>query len=94
MKWFHSHYIADVHVLFHFRGKREGEEPSLDQKTDVPAENETEKPQALQLAETLEAFTIFSGKPVKRKKGMISPYLPSQLPKLYGLIFHRLKKTR
>ena len=93
MKWFHSHDFADVHVLFRFRGKREGEGPSLDQKPDVPAEKETEKPQALQLAEMLEALTVFPGKPMKRKKGMLSPCLPSQFPKLYDLIFHRLKMT-
>lgn len=93
MKWFHSHYFADVHVLFRFRGKREGEGPSLEQKPGVPSENETEKPQALQLAEVLEANSVFPGKPVKRKKGMLSPYPypPSQFLKLYDLIFHRLK---
>nr|XP_009929690.1 PREDICTED: rap guanine nucleotide exchange factor 5-like [Opisthocomus hoazin] len=39
----------------YFQGKR-GEGPSLDQKPDVPAENETKKPQALQLAEMLEIY--------------------------------------
>ncbi|KAK4826066.1 hypothetical protein QYF61_005025 [Mycteria americana] len=64
---------ANVHVLFRFRGKREGERPSLDQKPDVPAENETEKPQALQLAEMLEALTIFPGKPAEDDPQITDP---------------------
>jgi len=92
MKLFQSRYFADVHVLFRFRGKR-GEGPSLDQKPDVPAENETKKPQALQLAEMLEVLTVCPGKPEKKKRGMLSPYLPSQFPKLYDVIFHRLETT-
>lgn len=72
MKWFRSGYFADVHVLFLFRGKREGEGLSLDQKPDVSAKNETKKPKSPQLVEILEVFTVFPGKPVKRKKGMLS----------------------
>lgn len=72
MKRFRSRYFADVRASFRFRGKREGEGPSLGQKPDVPAENKTKKPNALQLHEVLEVLTVFPGKPVKIKKGMLA----------------------
>lgn len=55
------------------------------------AKNETEKPEALQLAEMLEVITIFPEKPVKTKREC---YLHSQFPEFCCLIFHKLKMTQ